>query len=126
VILETFSWIVIVAISWVTLLAANISRLRFKETVGIGDGGKLSLKKAIRAHINALEHCIPFCLIMFVLSSNGSTALTLISISTLFFISRLIHAASYYISSDAIRQGSAGLTYLAIIIALVMSAIEIV
>jgi uncharacterized membrane protein YecN with MAPEG domain len=59
-IMEVFSWVVIIAVSWVTLLAANISRIRVKEIVGTGDGGKLPLKKAIRAHINVLEYSIPF------------------------------------------------------------------
>ena len=105
--MKVFSWVVIVAVSWVTLLVANISRIRIKEIVGIGDGGKLPLKKAIRAHINVLEHNIPFCLTMFVLSSNGTIEFTLTAIASLFFTSRFLHALSYYVSSDVIRQSRA-------------------
>ncbi|MGR6874706.1 MAPEG family protein [Pseudomonas sp. HK3] len=105
--MEVFSWVVIIAVSWVTLLAGNISRIRIKEIVGTGDCGKLPLKKAIRAHINVLEYSIPFFLIMFVLSSNGTTEFTLTAIASLFFTSRFLHALSYYVSSDVIRQGRA-------------------
>lgn len=123
--MEVYLWGVTILILWVTLLAANISRIRFKERVGLGDGGKLSLKKASRAHINAVEHTIPFCLITYVLSSNDTSSITLISIFTVFLLSRFLHAYSYYISNDIIRQASAGVTYLCIFAGVCLSFIQL-
>jgi len=34
--MEVYSWAVTILVLWVTLLAANISRIRFKEKVGLG------------------------------------------------------------------------------------------
>ena len=124
--MEVYSWAVTILVLWVTLLAANISRIRFKEKVGLGDGGKLSLKKATRAHINALEHTIPFCLIAYILASNGTSSIILTSIFTVFLFSRFLHAYSYYISSDIARQASAGVTYLCIFAGICLSFIKIV
>lgn len=124
--MEAYSWVVTILVLWITLLAANVSRIRVKERVGLGDGGKLSLKKATRAHINALEHTIPFCLIAFVMSSNGTSSIIFTSICTAFLLSRFLHAYSYYITSDIIRQSSAGVTYLCILSGVYYSFINLI
>jgi uncharacterized membrane protein YecN with MAPEG domain len=123
--MEVYSWGVTILVLWVTLLAANISRIRFKEKVGLGDGGKLSLKKASRAHVNALEHTIPFCFIAYVMSSNGVSSITLISVFSVFLFSRFMHAFSYYISSDITRQIGAGVTYLCIFTGVCLSFMKL-
>jgi uncharacterized membrane protein YecN with MAPEG domain len=123
--MEVYSWGVTILVLFITLLATNISRIRFKEKVGLGDGGKLSLKKATRAHINTLEHTIPFCLIAYVLSSNDTSSIILTAIFAVFLFSRFLHAYSYYISSDITRQLSAGLTYLCIFTAVCLSLIKL-
>jgi hypothetical protein len=64
-----FYWHIVLNLGLVTLLAMNISRLRVRERVGLGDGGKLALKKAIRPHANALEHVLPFSFMVFVAAS---------------------------------------------------------
>jgi len=124
--MEVYSWGVTLLVLWITLLAANISRVRIKEKVGLGDGGKLSLKKATRAHINAIEHTIPFSLITYVLSVNDTSSVMLISIFAVFLFSRFLHAYSYYISSDVMRQVSAGITYLCIFTAICLSFTKLV
>lgn len=124
--MEVYSWGVTILVFWITLLATNVSRIRFKERVGLGDGGKLSLKKATRAHINAIEHTIPFCLITYVLSSNEASSIILTSIFVVFLLSRFLHAYSYYISNDITRQVSAGATYLCIFTALFLSLIKLI
>ena len=112
--MDVFSGVVTILVVWITLLALNISRIRIQERVGLGDGGKLSLKKATRAHINALEHTIPFCFIVFILASNGTSQNLLLSLSAVFLISRILHALSYAMTNNLMRQVSAGVTYLCI------------
>ena len=114
-----FYWHIVLNLSLVTLLAMNISRLRIRERVGLGDGGKLALKKAIRPHANALEHVLPFSFMVFVAASLevGETYLLILVAS--FFVSRLVHAASYLYGSDIARQLSASVSYLCELAALV-------
>jgi len=97
----------------------NISRLRMRERVGLGDGGKLALKKAIRPHANALEHVLPFSFMVFVAASLEVNERFLLILIVVFFVSRLVHAASYLYSSDIARQLSASVTYLCELAALV-------
>lgn len=49
----------------VTLLAMNVSMLRMRHKVSLGDGGNKALTRAIRAHANALEHSLPFIFLLF-------------------------------------------------------------
>jgi uncharacterized membrane protein YecN with MAPEG domain len=107
-----FYWHIVLNLGLVTLLAMNISRLRMRERVGLGDGGKLALKKAIRPHANALEHVLPFSFMVFVAASLEVDQRYLLILVTAFFVSRLVHAASYLYSSDTARQLSASVTYL--------------
>ena len=125
--MNVFMWTVLLSLGWTTLLAMNISRLRFKERVGLGDGNKLSLKKAIRAHINSLEHSLPFCFIVYVLTlQDGITPFVLLSLTIPFGISRIIHSASYYFSNDIMRQSAAGITYTCELAALFIGMFELI
>ena len=123
--MATFYWVCIVSVLWVTLLALNVSRIRIKEKVGIGDGGRLAIKKATRAHINALEHTIPFCVLAYPLTAIVSENV-LLGLSVVFFASRLLHAYSFYASSDPLRQISAGITYLALLGGTVIGIVALV
>ena len=114
-----FYWHIVLNLGLVTLLAMNISRLRIRERVGLGDGGKLALKKAIRPHANALEHVLPFSFMVFVAASLEVNEDHLLILVTAFFVSRLVHSASYLYSSDIARQLSASVTYLCELAALV-------
>lgn len=122
-----FKITILLLMGWVTLLAMNISRLRFKERVGIGHGDRLSLKKAIRAHMNTIEHAVPFGFLLYVVSSSELTsASVLLGVSIAFGISRIIHAFSFYISNDFLRQSSVGLTYLCELILLCIGFINLI
>jgi hypothetical protein len=114
-----FYWHIVLNLGLVTLLAMNISRLRMRERVGLGDGGKLALKKAIRPHANALEHVLPFSFMVFVAASLEVNQRYLLILVTAFFVSRLVHAASYLYGNDGARQLSASVTYLCELAALV-------
>ena len=95
----------------ITVLAMNISRLRFKENIAIGDGGNVDLKKAIRAHINSLEHIIPFGFIVLVLAQLDTGAPILLAATMGFILVRILHSYSMLSASFKLRQLSAGLTY---------------
>lgn len=124
--MNVYLWIVIVSVFWVTLLAANISRLRMKEQVGLGDGGKLSIKKAIRAHVNALEHVVPFCMITYVLEVSNVSNMVLVVLAVVFFVSRLMHVYSLAYSVGSLRRSSASLTYLCLLVAVVLAVVKLV
>lgn len=61
-----FWFIVFAAINGllVTLLAMNVSYNRMTLKIANGDGGDVDMRKAIRAHGNAVEHCLLFGMMM--------------------------------------------------------------
>jgi len=95
----------------ITALAMNISRVRMKEKIGNGDGNNDVLKVAIRAHMNSVEHILPFALIVFSLSQLQLESIYLAVSTYGFIIIRLLHSYSMLFSSFTIRKISAGLTY---------------
>lgn len=96
----------------VTLLAMNVSRLRMKLRIGNGDGNNVEMKKAIRAHMNHLEHSLPFGLIVLALAQMGSATSLLAVLVVGFLASRLVHVYSMLATQFRFRQLSAGTTYL--------------
>jgi len=104
----------------VTLLAMHVSYRRMTERVPNSDGGKLVMKKAIRAHGNAVEHVTVFGIATLALSL-ASAPETLQAILVLgFTLTRLLHAGSMLVSAFGIRRLAAGLTYLFEIAAILM------
>ncbi len=99
------------AILLITLLAMNISRLRMQERVANGDGGNKRLKKAIRAHMNALEHIVPYTLLLYFLHSTLETTTLFIVLAFGFLFIRVLHSFSMLGSKFRLRQITAGLTY---------------
>ena len=95
----------------ITLLAINVSRIRIRNKVPNGDGGLLPLKKAIRCHMNNIEHALPFGFIVFALVDLTSTAV-LATLVIGFTISRVIHAFGMFKLIPLMRMGGAGLTNL--------------
>ncbi len=95
----------------ITMLAMNISRLRIKHRVGNGDGDNKVIVKAIRAHMNSLEHILPFSLVLYALQSQAISE-TLFAILAFGFLgARLFHSYSMLYSKFKFRQITAGLTY---------------
>ena len=96
----------------IVILAINVSRLRYKERIAHGDRDNKPLRNAIIAHTNALEHIIPFSLIIFVLISQ-STAPTIIQFLVIsFIVMRLIHAIGINMFIFRAWQISSGFSYL--------------
>ena len=90
--MESFNLFVGFSCLLIVLLALNVSRLRYKERVAHGYGDSKVLRNAIVAHSNALEHLIPFALILYVLTAQN-TSLDLVHILAItFLILRVVHA----------------------------------
>lgn len=76
----------------VTLLAMNVSMLRMRLKISLGDGGNKQLNKAIRAHANALEHGLPFIFLLFFREQQVGGAGGLTAIAAAFVAARMLHA----------------------------------
>ena len=76
----------------VTLLAANVSGLRMRLGVRFGDGDDKRLLRAIRAHANALEHGLPFILMLYFYELKGGPDAPIRLLGGLFIAARLSHA----------------------------------
>lgn len=97
----------------VTLLAANVSRLRIRERVPNGDGDKVVLRKAVRAHGNGVEHVGIFALLVLALSLQTLPAGVLAGLVGCFSLGRVLHAWGMLGRQFNARRSGAGLTYLA-------------
>jgi len=110
--MQWFGLFVLLNVSLLTLLAMNISRLRMRERVANGDGGLLSLKKAIRAHLNGVEHTVVFALVILALTQTQAGPKVLATLVVGFTVARLLHAYGMLASAFDIRRVGAGMTYL--------------
>ena len=79
----------------VTLLAMNVTRLRFKVGVRLGDGGVRSLGLAIRAHGNALEHGLLLSVALVLAEAAGLRTAWVVGFGCAILIARLTHAAGF-------------------------------
>ena len=95
----------------IVVLAINISRLRVKYNVANGDGNNKEIIKAIRAHMNSLEHVLPFSLLLYVLKSQSTAEIIFAILAFGFLIIRLLHSYSMLSSKFKLRQITAAATY---------------
>lgn len=95
----------------VTLLALNVSYSRIRYKVANGDGDKVELKRAIRAHGNAVEHCVIFGLMVLALSFAEFSSPWIGGLVIVFLISRLIHGLSMLMSMFNLRRVAIVATY---------------
>tara|TARA_R110002072_G_scaffold271474_2_gene431467 strand:- start:8184 stop:8513 length:330 start_codon:yes stop_codon:yes gene_type:complete len=93
------------------MLAMNISRLRIKHQVANGHGDKKEITKAIRAHMNSLEHILPFSLLLYVLQSQLTSDIIFAILAFGFLSIRVLHTYSMLSSKFKLRQLTAGSTY---------------
>ena len=96
----------------VTLLAMNVSRLRMQLRIANGDGGDARMRKAIRAHGNAMENVLLFSMPVLALAFAGASDALLAILVLGFAVARVLHAAGMLASQFRFRQVGAGLTYL--------------
>ena len=76
----------------VVALAFPIIRLRFRYRVGLGDGGKEDLQRAVRAHGNAVEYIPLFLILLALLEANQGGTNLLHGLGIAFVLARLSHA----------------------------------
>lgn len=93
------------------MLAMNISRLRVTHKVANGDGSNKVLVKAIRAHMNSLEHILPFTLLLYVLQGQAISETLFFMLAFGFLGVRLLHSYSMLNSKFTLRQFTAASTY---------------
>ena len=105
--MDWFKFYVFANVLIITLLALNISRLRMTERVANGDGGRVSLKKAIRAHANGVEHVLPYGLIIFALQDASLLMVLVLG----FTVARVLHSVSMLGAFFNLRRLAALLTY---------------
>lgn len=95
----------------IVILAMNISRLRIKHKVANGSGENKEITKAIRAHMNSLEHILPFSLLLYVLQSQLISDNTFAILAFSFLSIRVLHTYSMLCSKFKLRQITAAATY---------------
>jgi uncharacterized protein len=79
----------------ITALALNVTRLRQKLKVTLGDGGHRRLGLAIRAHGNALEHGLLLVVALVLAEVAGLRALWVVGLGWAILAARLVHAAGF-------------------------------
>lgn len=110
--MDYFAFFVAFGVLLITALAMNVSRVRIKIQVGNGDGDNPLLKKAIRAHMNTIEHLVPYSLVLFSLVHVGINTIYLAIFTVGFLTVRLVHTYGMLWSNFKVRKISAGLSYL--------------
>lgn len=112
-----FNLFVFLNVLMLTLLAMNVSGLRMKEKVAIGDGGNTVVNKAIRAHGNGVEHVVVFGLMLLALELSNAPAGLLATLVVGFTVARVLHAVGMLGPVFKARRAGAAATYLLAIVA---------
>lgn len=109
------------------LLTINVSRIRMKHQISLGDGGNKRLNRAIRTHANGVEQVPMFLLLVLSLEFLKASSDLLGAIVILFTISRVFHAIGMLGGPFICRRVGAGVTYLAqmVVVALLVKNVLI-
>lgn len=113
--MENYFWFVLFVFingGLLLLLASNVSRLRLKHKVSIGDGKIIPLKLAIRAHANGAEQVPIFGLMILGLTFMQASQTALMCLVILFTVARLSHALGLLSQTPIFGMIGAGFTYL--------------
>ncbi|HTT71602.1 MAG TPA: MAPEG family protein [Anaeromyxobacteraceae bacterium] len=97
-------------ILFVTLLGANVTRLRILRRVGVDQPIPDDLRRPVRAHGNASEWVPLGLLLLLILEASGLGSVPLHLLGGLFLLGRVLHAAGTYTRSPWSVVG-AGLNY---------------
>ncbi|MNG19184.1 Inner membrane protein YecN [compost metagenome] len=97
-------------------LSLNVSRLRMRQQIAFGDGGKTDLLKAIRAHGNSLEQSVLFIVLLFLGETTGQISPALVAaLGFAFIMLRLLYCTGLFARLLLLRQVSHGLTMLVLL-----------
>ncbi|KGJ87431.1 MAPEG family protein [Colwellia psychrerythraea] len=122
-----FWFAVLVSINSLLLLALamNVSRLRVRYKVSLGDGGNKILMAAIRAHANAVEQLPTYAIVVLALTLLETSAITLAILVVGFTFSRFIHAYGMLYRTFLARRIGAGFTYIFQIVAAIVIGVSL-
>lgn len=112
--MDKYFWFsVLVAVNSLLLLALamNVSRLRLKHKISLGDGGNKDLMAAIRTHSNGVEQLPCFALVLLALTWAEPSAPLLPFLVIGFTLSRFAHAYGMLARVFMARRIGAGFTY---------------
>ena len=97
-------------------LSLNVTRLRMRHQVAIGDGGKTDLLKAVRAHGNSLEQSLLFIVLLYLGETTGQIGGPLVAaLGFAFIMLRLLYCIGLFARQLLLRQVSHGLTMLVLL-----------
>lgn len=85
-------------------LSLNVTRLRLRHRVSLGDGGHKDLLAAIRAHGNALEQSLLFILLLLIAESQTHSFALLAGAAIAFLVSRFTHAYGLLMGKLQVRR----------------------
>lgn len=94
------------------LLTANVSRLRLKYNISLGDGGNKPLMAAIRTHANAVEQIPIYCLLILAMTYQHPSSKIIPVFVIAFTVARLCHAYGMLYQVFIMRRIGAAATYL--------------
>jgi uncharacterized membrane protein YecN with MAPEG domain len=98
-------------ILFLTGLAINISRMRVRHRIFLGDGDVAALQIAVRTHGNALEHLMPMLFLLVIYELLGARKLLVDIFGAVILIARFTHAAAYLAHWSTLRRVGVALTY---------------
>lgn len=121
-----FSILVLVNAIILYVLTANVSRLRLKLRISIGDGGSKEMLYAIRAHSNGVEQVPIYALVILALTLLSTNPYILAGLVISFSIARVFHAYGMLGKNFIGRRIGAGLTYILQMVAILVLAVKTV
>lgn len=98
------------------ILACYVSWLRFTKKVGMGDGGNRDIERAIRAHGNSVEQCVPFFPLIFIFEILGGADWALWLLGGSFVVARFGYAYGLIGKSLMVRQITSAISYLSVLL----------
>jgi uncharacterized membrane protein YecN with MAPEG domain len=126
--MENYYWFAVFVLANSTilyLLTANVSRLRLKLKISVGDGGHKDMLLAIRAHSNGVEQVPIFALIVLTLTLTQTPDILLAFFVVTFTVARLLHAYGMLCRFFLGRRIGAAFTYLLQLLGILLLAYQI-
>src|SRR5215813_2861967 len=103
------------------LMAVNVTRLRSKYKVSIGDGGRTDLERAARVHANFAEY-VPFAIQLLAFMEMQRQSIFIIHVlAIILLVGRLLHA--YGVSQEPDNLTFRGLGILSTLGVMVVAAV---
>ncbi|GAC1623670.1 MAG: hypothetical protein NVS9B10_08860 [Nevskia sp.] len=105
-------------------LGLRVSSLRLRHRIALGDGGNLTLLRAIRVHANTVEYVPMFVLLSLCYELYAGASMLLVGLDAGFVIGRLAFAWGLSVASiHPARRVGAALSYLTtVLLALLLLA----